>query len=633
MANEKKLEKSLTLFDVFAICTGAMFSSGFFLLPGLAAAQTGPSVILAYLIAGIFIIPAMLAKAELSTAMPKAGGTYFFMDRSMGPLAGTIGGIGTWVALILKSAFALIGMGAYLALVVELPIKPLAVALTVAFAALNIVGAKESSQLQRYLVVTLLGVLVYVVAAGLGGVFGVQSWTATVQEFDPFFTDGFGGLMATVGFVFVSYAGLTKVASVAEEVENPDRNIPLGMALSLLVATTVYCLGVFVMVSLLDPVELREDLTPVATVVSELPVLLPTSVVLVMVSVAAVAAFASTGNAGIMSASRYPLAMARDRLVPDLFAKVGRTGTPVWSIIATAGLMILAIVGLDIDAVVKLASAFQLLIFGLLNLAVIVMRESKIDFYRPGFRMPLYPWLPVAGIVIPLYLVAQMGTKPLVLSSVLVLAAAGWFSFYALPRVRRTGAVFHLFRRLGRKRHRGLDHELRKIVSERGPENRETYGELIEEARIVETGKATDFREAMESGAHTLAEEMDLAVEDLSRLLVDEVDHGLMPVANGVAILHHRFAALERDHLLILRLPQTVRVEFDEQTAQILNHGPVDTVIFLLSPEQSPGRHLRILATLAAQVEAAGFRASLEVDDSDAAWRRLLMPEEGGEAE
>jgi mannitol/fructose-specific phosphotransferase system IIA component (Ntr-type) len=169
---------------------------------------------------------------------------------------------------------------------------------------------------------------------------------------------------------------------------------------------------------------------------------------------------------------------------------------------------------------------------------------------------------------------------------------------------------------------------LRQIVSERGPENRETYGDLIGEARIVEAGDVADFAGALDSGAHILATEMGVDAEALSRLLTDEVDHGLMPVANGVAILHHRFASLDRDHLLILRLPETVRVEFDEQTAQILNHGPVDTVIFLLSPEASPGRHLRILATLAAQVEEPGFRASLEVDDSASAWRQLLMPEE-----
>src|SRR5690606_14910706 len=120
------------------------FSSGFFLLPGIAAAQTGPSVVLAYLVAGFMIVPAMLSMAELTTAMPKAGGSYYFIERAMGPLIGTIGGLGTWLSLVLKTAFALIGMGAYLAIFVELTVKPLAIGLTVAFMALNIVGAKES---------------------------------------------------------------------------------------------------------------------------------------------------------------------------------------------------------------------------------------------------------------------------------------------------------------------------------------------------------------------------------------------------------------------------------------------------------------------------------------------------------
>ncbi|MEM7801858.1 MAG: amino acid permease, partial [Chloroflexota bacterium] len=74
MESKPKLKKSLGLFDVYAICTGAMFSSGFFLLPGLAAAQTGPSVAIAYLIAGVLMLPAMFSMAELATAMPRAGG-------------------------------------------------------------------------------------------------------------------------------------------------------------------------------------------------------------------------------------------------------------------------------------------------------------------------------------------------------------------------------------------------------------------------------------------------------------------------------------------------------------------------------------------------------------------------------
>ena len=100
MSDDKKLKKNLTLFDVYAGSTGAMFSSGFFLLPGIAASYTGDSVYLAYLLAGFLIIPAMLCMAELSTAMPKAGGTYYFLDRALGPLFGTIGGLGSWIAVV-----------------------------------------------------------------------------------------------------------------------------------------------------------------------------------------------------------------------------------------------------------------------------------------------------------------------------------------------------------------------------------------------------------------------------------------------------------------------------------------------------------------------------------------------------
>ena len=111
--NQPALKKDLKLFGVFAIATGTTLSAGFFLLPGLAFAQSGPAVILAYLIAALMMVAPMLCKVELATAMPKAGGTYFFLDRSLGPLAGTIGGLGTWLALMLKAAFALVGIGAY----------------------------------------------------------------------------------------------------------------------------------------------------------------------------------------------------------------------------------------------------------------------------------------------------------------------------------------------------------------------------------------------------------------------------------------------------------------------------------------------------------------------------------------
>jgi len=149
LAKSKRLKKELSLLNVYAIATGTTLSAGFFLLPGLAASQAGPAVILSYLIAAIPLIPAMLCMMELATAMPRAGGTYYFLDRSMGPLIGTIGGFGTWFSLILKTAFALIGMGAYLNL--WLPgnyMVPIAVSMAVLFGAINIVGAKESGTFQ-----------------------------------------------------------------------------------------------------------------------------------------------------------------------------------------------------------------------------------------------------------------------------------------------------------------------------------------------------------------------------------------------------------------------------------------------------------------------------------------------------
>ncbi|MEQ9266606.1 MAG: amino acid permease, partial [Balneolaceae bacterium] len=201
----KKLSKKLSLFDVYAVSTGAMFSSGFFLLPGIAAMETGNSVYLAYLAAGFLILPSMLSVAELSTAMPRAGGAYYFLDRSLGPLMGTIGGLGSWIALIFKSAFALIGMGAYLTLFVDVPMLPLALVLTLAFGLLNIFGAKETALLQRILVSALVLILALFLIQGLNYMYSGENVIQALDE-DNFFTNGINGFISTIGLVFVSYA-------------------------------------------------------------------------------------------------------------------------------------------------------------------------------------------------------------------------------------------------------------------------------------------------------------------------------------------------------------------------------------------------------------------------------------------
>ena len=235
-----RLEAKLGLYGVFAVSVGAMIGSGIFVLPGLATKIAGPAVVLAYFIAGIIIFPAALAKSEMATAMPESGGIYLYIDRAMGPLMGTIAGFGVWFSMIFKAAFALVGLGAYLTLIADLPERTVAFALALAVIALNIFGAKTTARFQSFLIALVLGALAWFVIRGVGAV--------DTTEFEPFMSRGIKGLLSATGLVFVSFIGVTKVASIAEEVQRPERNIPAGILLSVFLMLIVYPLVAWVMV-------------------------------------------------------------------------------------------------------------------------------------------------------------------------------------------------------------------------------------------------------------------------------------------------------------------------------------------------------------------------------------------------
>src|SRR5699024_7688835 len=150
----------------------------------------------------------------------------------------------------------------------------------------------------------------------------------------------------------------------------------------------------------------------------------------ILVVIAAVSAFASTGNAGILSASRYPLAMARDKLIAARFGNIGSRGTPTFSIIWTVLLMVFILLVFNVAEVAKLASAFELLLFLLLNLAVIVMRESRIESYDPAFKSPLYPWMPIAGMISSAYLIFEIGFISIFFTIIVSAFAVGWYYYY-----------------------------------------------------------------------------------------------------------------------------------------------------------------------------------------------------------
>jgi len=426
----KALERRLQLPSVVAISVIAMIGSGLFVLPGLASAMAGADVWAAYLIAAVCALPAVFSKAELATAMPTSGGTYVYLERSLGPLAGTITGLGLWLSMLLKAAFALVGFGAYLSILADVPLKPMALGLLAIIVTLNVVGIRHVAKAQIAVTSVALLFLWTLVAVSL------FSFTPDRLE-APFDVPPFGLLSAT-GFIFVSYAGVTKVAAIAEEVKNPDRNLPLGMALSLLIATSTYVLVTLVLVGNVPLAELATDLRPVYTLAAVVggPTFGTAAAVL------SVATMTSMANSGLLAASRFPFAMSRDNLVPSALRSVNeRFTTPVVSILATGATIAFCIVFLDVERMAKIASSFVVLLYIAVNIAVVVFREAGVQWYAPAFRSPLYPWTQVLGILSGIVLLAVLGPVTLLAIGVTALGGIALYLLYGRHRSAHLGVL------------------------------------------------------------------------------------------------------------------------------------------------------------------------------------------------
>lgn len=612
---QKRMKKELRLLDVYAIATGATLSAGFFLLPGIAATEAGPALVLAYMLAAIPLIPAMFSVIELATAMPRAGGVYYFLDRALGPLVGTIGGIGTWLALILKVAFALVGMGAYISLFLpKLPIAPIAVTLAIILSGVNLVGAKKGGSLQIFLVISLLAILTVFLT---GGVMEFQT-----AHFQNFFAAGFDSIMATAGMVYISYVGVTKVASLSEEVKDPERNLPKGVILALVTSILVYLLGTLTIVGLVPMDKLQGNLTPVATAAEY--ALGRYGVILL--SLAAMLAFVSVANAGMMSASRYPLAMSRDHLVPRVFRKLGKFGTPFYSILLTLTTVVLILILFDPMGIAKLASSFQLLIFALVCVAVIVMRESQISSYDPGYKSPFYPWMQIAGIVSPFYLIFEMGTMPIIFSVGLIVASSLWYFFYARNRVSRTGAIYHVFERLGQHRHHDLDTELRGILKEKGLRKEDPFNEIVSRSLVFDLDGEASFEGVTKVIAYKLKSRVHMTVEEIMTQIVEGTKLGATPVTHGVALPHFRTDRIEQAEMVLVRTRQGIYMPtYNPLTHEEEEEVRIKAIFFLVSPENNPTQHLRLLARIAERVDEDSFAVEWDKAKSEQKLRECLL--------
>jgi basic amino acid/polyamine antiporter, APA family len=601
------LKKGLSFFGVFSIASGAMISSGIFILPGLAYSKAGPAVFISYFLAGVLALLGIFSVIELSTAMPKAGGDYFFINKTFGPMLGTISGFLGWFALSLKSAFAIFGISEIFFLYAGFNPLISGLFLCLFFIIINLVGVKEAAIFQIAMIVVLLSLLSVYVVVGLPKV--------QASYFSPFLTVDINEIFITSGFIFISFGGLLKVATVSEEVINPKRNIPLGMISSVIVVTIFYTLITYIITGTLPPLVLKESLTPVA---DSARLILGTPGYIAII-IASILAFITTANAGVMSASRYPLALSRDELLPPQMALTNsRFQTPTIAIVIT-GLIIYISLLLPLVMLVKAASTVILTSYVLTNISVIILRESKITNYQPSFKAPFYPWLQIACIGLFTFFIIELGAEAIELSLAFLLISVCIYLFYGRKTNKREYALLYLLKRISDRRltENVLENELREIVINRDNIEQDSFDKLIKQAKIIDIDDDADYEKLLHMAAKTISDEIDMSEKGIVSRFLKRQEECNAAISDFLAIPHIIIDGEDKIFLTIIR--SKTGIKFTEKESR------VKAVFLLGGTKDKRVLHLKTIASIASLVGKKGFQASWLSAESIIELRNVML--------
>lgn len=448
---ETQLERTLGLTAALMIGIGTMIGAGIFVLPGPAAAEAGPAIALSFVIGGVIALFTALSASELATAMPTTGGSYHFINEGLGPAFGSIAGFGNWLGLAFASAFYVIGFGSYLGLILEAVVAPPTltagplvlseaqlggIVAGVLFVAVNYVSTKGTGDLQNVIVIGLLGILA--VFAVLGAL------AADMSTLRPFAPEGWDAVLPGTALVFVSYLGFVKITTVAGEIKEPEKNLPRAIVGSVLVVTVMYAVIMVVVLGVVDRGAIGDSETAVADVAGILfgDFFGVASVGIGLLTFAGLLATASSANASILAASRINYAMGRDGIVSPWLNEVhDRFKTPGRAIVLTGGFIILFVLVGDVAVLAKSAAVLHLVVYGLLNIALIVFRETDATGYSPAYEVPLYPWVPILGAITSFALILFMDPIEIALAVVFVVVSLIWYLVYVRPRTEDDSAL------------------------------------------------------------------------------------------------------------------------------------------------------------------------------------------------
>ena len=441
--SDEELAKDLGPLAALTIGVGTMIGAGIFVLPRTAISQAGSFAVVAFVLGGAIALLTAFSASELGTAMPKSGGAYYYVNHALGPLFGSIAGWANWLGLAFASAFYMVGFGQYIQQIFGItgtvglgpvgldPVKLIALAGGAFFVGINYVGAKETGRLQNVIVIVLVGILAVFTAYG--------ALRADPANLPP--TAGFGDTMAVTGIIFVSYLGFVQITSVAEEIKNPGVNLPRAVIGSVLLVTVIYALVLVTMAAAVEEGFINALPTEQIAVVEVARLLLGPAGAIAML-LGGLLATASSANASILASSRINFAMGRDGIVSESLNEIHpRFATPYRAIAITGALIVLFIAAGTVETLAAMGSVLHLLIYALLNVALIVMREVNPADYEPDYTVPLYPIVPILGAITALGLIAFIEPLVIGLSAVLAGGAVVWYFGYARTRATKQGVL------------------------------------------------------------------------------------------------------------------------------------------------------------------------------------------------
>ena len=535
---EVTFAKTLGFFDATMIGVGAMIGAGIFVLTGIACGEAGPAAILAFGLNGVVTFITAMAYAELASTIPQAGGGYAYVKHAFPDVLGFTAGWWLWFAYTVACALYAAGFGSFFleflaryfpgthGLMVSVAGEHAATVFMIllagtAFTLLNVRGAGVTGKAENVMVIAKIAVLAVFIVFGIESMLG--DVPAAKAEFEPFFPKGMSGVFIAMGLTFIAFEGYDLIATVAEEIKDPAKNIPKATFVSLGVTVFIYMCVLVVSLGAVHSDDLAsweflgkyQEIAIVKAAAQMMP-----GIGVFLIVFGGVLSTVSALNATVLASSRVAFSMARDGWLPGKMATIHRRRrTPHVAIIVTGAIFLITAVALPVDALGSAASVMFLLVFAMVNLSLVALRRKRPDLHRP-FRIPLYPALPIVGFVINMSLAAYQyvfDPRPWIV-------VIAWTVFGLL-------LYFGLFERK---------------LKARGPQvlELEKPPEAVEKQRfrIVVPLANPDTVEPLIKIAAALAKERDGEIVALTVVLVPEQ----LPINEGLKMSHHRRPLLRR---------------------------------------------------------------------------------------